>query len=429
MAVADAEPVERTAAAGTTVYYRLPAGWPQANLHFQPVGGPWTAVPGERMDPACAGWVKRTVASDTGLVAVFNNGMGTWDNNNGRDYSLGTGDVTVSGGVVGAGNPCATEPDPDPDPGNNAEVYYHTKARGWTTTKIHYQPAGGQWTAVPGIDMEQVCADWARASIDLGAATGLRAAFNNGNGQWDNNNGRDYTLGTGRTTVKDGVVTAGAVDPCGPPPPRDTTPPSAPTGLRATASDLTVTLDWTASTDDVAVAGYEITRTGGALGTVVRTSGPVGFADGPLTARTTYTYRLRAYDAAGNKSAETASVEVTTGDAPPRPPGGTPLGGDPREDTIYFVMTARFNDGVTANNRGGGQHVRSGNAAHDDPMFRGDFQGLIDKLDYIKGLGFSAVWITPVVLNRSDYDFHGYHGWDFHRVDPRLETPGPPTRT
>jgi glycosidase len=117
-------------------------------------------------------------------------------------------------------------------------------------------------------------------------------------------------------------------------------------------------------------------------------------------------------------------VSVTTGDAPPLPAGGTPLGGDPREDAIYFVMTARFNDGVTANNRGGSQHVKSGNAANNDPMFRGDFQGLVDKLDYIKGLGFSAIWITPVVLNRSDYDFHGYHGWDFYRVDPRLETPG-----
>ena len=87
-------------------------------------------------------------------------------------------------------------------------------------------------------------------------------------------------------------------------------------------------------------------------------------------------------------------------------------------------MTARFNDGDSANNRGGSQHVKSGNAANDDPMFRGDFKGLIDKLDYIKGLGFSAIWITPVVLNRSDYDYHGYHGWDFYRVDPRLESPG-----
>ncbi|UED88321.1 hypothetical protein K4G22_07730 [Streptomyces profundus] len=100
------------------------------------------------------------------------------------------------------------------------------------------------------------------------------------------------------------------------------------------------------------------------------------------------------------------------------------LGGDPREDAIYFVMTARFYDGDSSNNRGGSQHERSGNAEYDDPMFRGDFQGLADKLDYIKGLGFSAVWITPVVLNRSDYDFHGYHGYDFYEVDPRLESDG-----
>lgn len=102
----------------------------------------------------------------------------------------------------------------------------------------------------------------------------------------------------------------------------------------------------------------------------------------------------------------------------------TMLGGDPREDSIYFVMTARFYDGDGSNNRGGSHHVSSGNAEYDDPMFRGDFRGLAEKLDYIKGLGFSAVWITPVVLNRSDYDYHGYHGYDFYEVDPRLESDG-----
>ncbi|MBU2665243.1 alpha-amylase [Actinoplanes bogorensis] len=109
---------------------------------------------------------------------------------------------------------------------------------------------------------------------------------------------------------------------------------------------------------------------------------------------------------------------------PPAATSGEMLGGDPRKESIYFVMTARFADGDTSNNRGGSQHVSSGNAAGNDPMFRGDFKGLIDKLDYVKGLGFSALWITPVVLNRSDYDFHGYHGWDFQRVDTRLESPG-----
>ena len=102
----------------------------------------------------------------------------------------------------------------------------------------------------------------------------------------------------------------------------------------------------------------------------------------------------------------------------------TMLGGDPRKDSIYFAMTARFYDGDASNNRGGSQHEKSGNAANGDPMFRGDFKGLADRLDYIKGLGFSAIWITPVVMNKSDYDYHGYHGYDFYRIDPRLESDG-----
>lgn len=148
------------------------------------------------------------------------------------------------------------------------------------------------------------------------------------------------------------------------------------------------------------------------------------YTDSGLAPLTTYTYRVRAVDSAGNRSAYSNSASATTGELPPQPPAGQPLGTDPREDSIYFVMTARFYDGDSSNNRGGSQHQRSGNAANNDPMFRGDFSGLIQKLDYIKALGFSALWITPVVLNRSDYDFHGYHGWDFYRVDPRLESPG-----
>ena len=59
-----------------------------------------------------------------------------------------------------------------------------------------------------------------------------------------------------------------------------------------------------------------------------------------------------------------------------------------------------------------------------DPAWRGDFKGLIDKLDYLKALGFSAIWITPVVENASGYDYHGYHALDFSKVDPRYESSG-----
>lgn len=50
-----------------------------------------------------------TLGSATGLKAAFNNGSGTWDSNNGADYALGTGDITVRNGTVGTGNPCGVQ--------------------------------------------------------------------------------------------------------------------------------------------------------------------------------------------------------------------------------------------------------------------------------------------------------------------------------
>ncbi|MDY0100690.1 MAG: alpha-amylase family glycosyl hydrolase [Bacilli bacterium] len=95
---------------------------------------------------------------------------------------------------------------------------------------------------------------------------------------------------------------------------------------------------------------------------------------------------------------------------------------DFREETIYFLLTARFYDGDQNNN----VHCWDDRQAQNpdtDPAWRGDFKGLIEKLDYIKALGFSAIWISPVVENASGYDYHGYHALDFSQIDPRLESP------
>jgi glycosidase len=223
--------------------------------------------------------------------------------------------------------------------------------------------------------------------------------------------------------VKNRTVVEDAADPCATQTP-DTEAPTAPTDASASADGVSVVLTWEPSTDNKGVANYQVTRTGGSTGTTVTDVGSTVLTDTGLQERTEYTYTVKAVDAAGNVSAASASARVTTGEKPAGPAPGTPLGTDPRKDPIYFVLTARFNDGDSSNNRGGSQHVKSGNAANNDPMFRGDFKGLVQKLDYIKTLGFSAVWITPVVLNRSDYDYHGYHGYDFHKVDPRLESAG-----
>lgn len=93
---------------------------------------------------------------------------------------------------------------------------------------------------------------------------------------------------------------------------------------------------------------------------------------------------------------------------------------DFRDESIYFVMTTRFYDGDPENN----EQCWDGTQYDDesDPEWRGDFKGLAEKLDYIKALGFTAVWITPVVENSSGYDYHGYHALNFSKVDPRYES-------
>lgn len=94
---------------------------------------------------------------------------------------------------------------------------------------------------------------------------------------------------------------------------------------------------------------------------------------------------------------------------------------DFRDETIYFAMTTRFYDGDPQNNvlSWDKQDVQ---AANGDPDWRGDFKGLIEKLDYIKALGFTAIWITPITQNASGEDYHGYHSMDLSSVDLRYES-------
>lgn len=94
---------------------------------------------------------------------------------------------------------------------------------------------------------------------------------------------------------------------------------------------------------------------------------------------------------------------------------------DFRDESIYFMMTTRFYDGDTGNNVLCWDNQECQKSTK-DPCWRGDFQGVIDKLDYIKALGFTAIWITPVVQNASGYDYHGYHASDFTRVDCRYQS-------
>lgn len=99
---------------------------------------------------------------------------------------------------------------------------------------------------------------------------------------------------------------------------------------------------------------------------------------------------------------------------------------DFREETIYFLIPTRFFAGDPNRFFFCRDRIKFDPVTKQavDPHWRGDFKGLIARLDYIRDLGFTAIWITPPIENRSGLDYHGYHGYDWTRVDPRLESPG-----
>jgi neopullulanase len=105
----------------------------------------------------------------------------------------------------------------------------------------------------------------------------------------------------------------------------------------------------------------------------------------------------------------------------------------PEDEVIYFVLPDRFENGDPSNDRGG---IAGGRLQHGfDPTHKGfyhggDLRGLINRLDYIQGLGVTAIWFAPVFENRAvqggpGQESAGYHGYwvtDFTTVDPHFGT-------
>ena len=119
--------------------------------------------------------------------------------------------------------------------------------------------------------------------------------------------------------------------------PVDTTPPSAPPNLAATAGDQQVSLSWGASTDNVAVAGYYVYRNG----TKVTQTTSASYTNTGLTDGTSYSYYVVAYDAAGNLSAASNSVSVTPVDTTPpsAPPNLAATAGDQQVSLSWGAST------------------------------------------------------------------------------------------
>lgn len=109
----------------------------------------------------------------------------------------------------------------------------------------------------------------------------------------------------------------------------------------------------------------------------------------------------------------------------------------PEDEIIYLVMPDRFENGNTANDRGGlsGDRIHTGyDPTHKGFYHGGDIAGLTRRLDYIQGLGATAIWFTPIFVNRPvqgdpgapegqlSAGYHGYWATDFTTIDPHFGT-------
>ncbi|MFI6053860.1 pullulanase-type alpha-1,6-glucosidase [Streptomyces violascens] len=132
------------------------------------------------------------------------------------------------------------------------------------------------------------------------------------------------------------------------------------------------------------------------------------------------------------------ALPATAAPKPPAPPSDARLAAEPaRHDAtreqFYFVLPDRFANGDTSNDRGGltGSRLDTGYDPTDKGFYQGgDLKGLTRKLDYIKGLGTTAIWLAPIFKNKpvqgtgkdASAGYHGYWITDFTQVDPHFGT-------
>ncbi|MFD9005587.1 pullulanase-type alpha-1,6-glucosidase [Streptomyces sp. NPDC059582] len=155
----------------------------------------------------------------------------------------------------------------------------------------------------------------------------------------------------------------------------------------------------------------------------------------PRTRRTAYARRIVAVTVAALAAALVQPLAAHA-DAPPPPPSDAKLAAAParHDDTreqFYFVMPDRFANGDSANDRGGltGSRLSTGYDPADKGFYQGgDLKGLTQRLDYIKGLGTTAIWMAPIFKNQpvqgtgadASAGYHGYWITDFTQVDPHF---------
>jgi neopullulanase len=105
-----------------------------------------------------------------------------------------------------------------------------------------------------------------------------------------------------------------------------------------------------------------------------------------------------------------------------RKPGSAERKGFGPADALYLIMPDRFANGNPDNDFVEGMKEKP-NRSNKGGRHGGDIQGLVDNLDYIANMGFTAIWLNPLLENdQPSYSYHGYSTTDFFKVDARYGT-------
>ncbi|WP_336078389.1 alpha-amylase family glycosyl hydrolase [Paenibacillus sp. 203] len=373
---------------GLTVHFKKPSSWNSAiRIHYWnlnpttvPISGAW---PGILMKPDGNDWYSYTIAEATGSSLIFNDSSGKQTADLSRSVKEGWYYTDNTWYDASPEMPKIPAISASPVPKTYDSSQTVTLSSTNSDDKIYYTIDGSTPTTSSTLYT---------SPIQVASSLTIKAFGVNSIGQTGNPSSFAY------------VIDLNA----------DLQAPTITANLPAGHSDSSVTVSFNLKDNKAATTKAYYTEDG----TEPTTSSKVYILGNALAGLTgpsiliskTTTLKFLVIDGAGNQTKQSFVYNIGTK-------------GDFRGDTIYFVITSRFYDGDSSNNVHAWDDGKARNP-DSDPAWRGDFKGLIQKLDYIKALGFSAIWITPVVQNASGYDYHGYHALNFAKVDPRYESAG-----
>jgi hypothetical protein len=171
----------------------------------------------------------------------------------------------------------------------------------------------------------------------------------------------------------------------------DTVAPSVPTGLASTGhTSSTVSLSWAVSSDNVGVTGYRVLRNGTQVGTASGTS----FTDTGLSPSTAYSYTVRAYDAAGNVSAASSAISVTTSTASSSDSYEAEASGNTLTGTAMVAACGACSGGSKVGYVGNGATLRFDGVAGGSSSFQVFYSSAVARTATVQVNGGAATTVT-----------------------------------